>query len=61
MLSQSFGKELTRTAAKSLDVLAAIKGNGKVAQTPPFGILRVMGTIESLGCNWWKNMHRTDA
>ena len=22
---------------------------------------RVMGAIESLGCNWWNNMHQIDA
>ena len=26
-----------------------------------FGTPRVMGAIESLGCNWWKNMHQIDA
>ena len=26
-----------------------------------FGKPRVMGAIESLGCNWWSNMHQIDA
>ena len=26
-----------------------------------FGKPRVMGAIESLNCNWWKNMHQMDA
>ena len=32
-------------------------------QDKPFGIprARVMEAIESLGCNWWKNMHEIDA
>ena len=27
----------------------------------PFGIPRVIRAIESLGCNWWSNMHQIDA
>ena len=27
----------------------------------PFAIPWVMGAIESLGCNWWSNMHQIDA
>ena len=26
-----------------------------------FGTPRMMGAIESLGCNWWSNMHQIDA
>ena len=25
-----------------------------------FGIPRVMGAFEPLGCNWWSNMHQID-
>ena len=31
------------------------------ATTVTFGTPRVMGAIESLGCNWWSNMHQIDA
>ena len=33
----------------------------RVSVLEPFGTPRVMGTIESLGCNLWSNMHQIDA
>ena len=35
--------------------------NNMAVSIGSFGKPRVMGAIESLGCNWWKNMHQIDA
>ena len=35
--------------------------NISLATVTSFGKPRVMGAIESLGSNWWKNMHQIDA
>ena len=38
-----------------------VKKSSKYQSMQSFGKPRVMGAIESLGCNWWKNMHQIDA
>ena len=37
------------------------KGGYSLQIQVQFGKPRVMGAIESLGCNWWKNVHQIDA
>ena len=41
--------------------LSPARWHDKHTYLSTFGKPRVMRTIESLGCNWWKNMHQIDA
>ena len=41
--------------------LSPARWHDKHTYLSTFGKPWVMGAIESLGCNWWKNMHQIDA
>ena len=59
---QSYDKKLELKPKQREALIYLVLRKGDFAwQSCAFGRPRVMGTTESLGCNWWKNMHQIDA